>query len=57
VCVRRKKHAVRAHVAAGAERQRLFDLISGRRDTLARYQERAATFGREVPLVVLEPIA
>jgi deazaflavin-dependent oxidoreductase (nitroreductase family) len=56
VCVRRKKQAVRAHIAAGAERQRLFDMINGRRDSLARYQERAATFGREVPLVVLEPI-
>jgi deazaflavin-dependent oxidoreductase (nitroreductase family) len=56
VCVGRKRRAVRAHIATGDERQRLFELIAGRRDTLARYQERAATFGREVPLVVLEPI-
>jgi deazaflavin-dependent oxidoreductase (nitroreductase family) len=56
VCVRRKSVAVHAHVAAGDERRRLFDMISARRDTLVRYQERAATFGREVPLVVLEPI-
>ncbi len=55
-CVRRKRVAVHAHVAAGDERQRLFDMIIARRDSLARYQERASTFGREVPLVVLEPI-
>ena len=56
VCVRRKSIAVHAHVAAGDERQRLFDMITARRDSLARYQERASTFGRDVPLVVLEPI-
>jgi deazaflavin-dependent oxidoreductase (nitroreductase family) len=56
VCVRRKRHAVRAHIATGAERQHLFELITSRRDSLSRYQERAATFGREVPLVVLDPI-
>ena len=56
VCVRRKRVAVRAHIAAGDERQGLFELITSRRDSLSRYQERAATFGREVPLVVLEPI-
>ncbi|TML08789.1 MAG: nitroreductase family deazaflavin-dependent oxidoreductase [Actinobacteria bacterium] len=56
VCVGRKRRAVRAHIAAGDERQRLFELITARRDSLSRYQERAATFGREVPLVVLEPI-
>ena len=56
VCVHRKRRAVRAHVAAGAERQRIFDMITAKRDSLSRYQERASTFGREVPLVVLEPI-
>ena len=56
VCVNRKRRAVRAHVASGAERQRIFDKITETRDSLSRYQERAATFGREVPLVVLEPI-
>ena len=56
IYVRRKRHAVRAHVAAGAERQRIFEQITATRDSLARYQERASTFGREVPLVVLEPI-
>jgi deazaflavin-dependent oxidoreductase (nitroreductase family) len=56
VCVGRRRMPARAHVAAGAERQRLFDAITAQRDSLARYQERASTFGREVPLVVLEPI-
>jgi deazaflavin-dependent oxidoreductase (nitroreductase family) len=56
VCVRRKRRAVRAHVATGDERQHLFELITARRDSLTRYQERAATFGREVPLVVLRPV-
>jgi deazaflavin-dependent oxidoreductase (nitroreductase family) len=54
-CVKRREVPVRAHVAEGDERQRLFDQITATRDSLARYQERASTFGREVPLVVLEP--
>jgi deazaflavin-dependent oxidoreductase (nitroreductase family) len=57
VCVRRRRMPARAHIAAGAERQRIFDAITAQRDSLARYQERASTFGREVPLVVLEPIS
>ena len=56
ICVHRKRRAVRAHVAAGEERQRIFEMITAHRDSLSRYQERASTFGREVPLVVLEPI-
>ena len=56
VCVGRKRRPARAHVAAGEERQRIFEMINARRDSLARYQERAATFGREVPLVVLQPL-
>jgi hypothetical protein len=46
--------AVRAHVADGEEHERLFAQISKGRDSLTRYQERASTFGRRVPLVVLE---
>ena len=46
---------MRAHVAEGEERERLFALIARSGDSLARYQERASTFGRVVPLVVLEP--
>ena len=43
-----------AHVATGDERARLAELIHARRDSLGHYEERAATFGREVPLVVLQ---
>jgi deazaflavin-dependent oxidoreductase (nitroreductase family) len=55
VRVKRRDVPVRAHVAHGDERQRIFDQITSTRDSLTRYQERASTFGREVPLVVLEP--
>ena len=54
VRVARREHAVHAHVAEGEEHQRLFDQITAGRDSLARYQQRASTFGRQVPLVVLE---
>lgn len=52
----RRDIPVRAHIAAGDERRRLFDQITAGRDSLARYQERASQFGREVPLVILEPL-
>jgi deazaflavin-dependent oxidoreductase (nitroreductase family) len=55
VRVDRRRAPVRAHVADGDEHERLFADITSRRDSLARYQERASTFGRRVPLVVLEP--
>lgn len=55
VRVHRRDVAVRAHVAQGAERDELFAKITAVRDSLARYQERASSFGREVPIVVLEP--
>ena len=54
ICVNRKRRPARAHIAQGDERVRLFELITSTRDSLARYQERASTYGREVPLVVLE---
>ena len=53
--VRRREVPVRAHVAEGAERERLFAMIGEHGDSLARYQARADTFARTVPLVVLEP--
>ena len=56
VRVKRSSHPVRAHVAAGDEHNRLFRLISSRNDSLPRYQDRASTFGRRVPLVVLESL-
>lgn len=55
VRVNRRDSAVRAYVAAGEERERLFAQICGERDSLARYQQRASTFAREVPIVVLAP--
>ena len=55
--VGRRRLAVRAHVAEGAEREELFARLAARSDSLPRYQERASTFGRTVPLVVLEPLA
>jgi deazaflavin-dependent oxidoreductase (nitroreductase family) len=55
VTVRRRNRPVRAHVADGEEHERLFAQITEGRDSLRRYQERASTFGRRVPLVVLEP--
>jgi deazaflavin-dependent oxidoreductase (nitroreductase family) len=51
--VSRRDRAVHAHIATGEERERLFAQITATRDSLARYQERASTFGREVPIVVL----
>jgi len=57
ICVHRREVPVRAHVAEGEERERLFALIGESGDSLARYQQRASTFGRTVPLVVLEPRA
>jgi len=44
-----------AHVAEGAEREELFPYVCERKPNVARYQERAATYGREIPLVVLTP--
>jgi deazaflavin-dependent oxidoreductase (nitroreductase family) len=55
VHVKRRKIPVTAHVSEGAEYERLFALIGAKGDSLARYQERASTFGRTVPLVVLAP--
>ena len=57
VHVKRRKIAVAAHVSEGVEYERLFSLIAAKGDSLPRYQERAAQFGRTVPLVVLEPRA
>ena len=53
--VKRHKMAMTAHVAQGAEYERLYAMITAKNDSLARYQERASQFGRDVPLVVLEP--
>ena len=36
-------------------RERVFKLVCEKKPNVARYQERATTFGREIPLVVIEP--
>lgn len=53
--VARRDRAVRATVAEGDGRARLFGQINAQRDSLGRYQERASTYGRDVPIVILEP--
>ncbi|CAB4934780.1 unannotated protein [freshwater metagenome] len=53
--MKRRDRAVRATVAAGDERERLFSQIGAQRDSLGRYQERASTYGRDVPIVILDP--
>jgi deazaflavin-dependent oxidoreductase (nitroreductase family) len=55
VHVKRQEIPVVAHVSEGEEYERLFALLASKGDSLVRYQDRAATFGRSVPLVVLEP--
>lgn len=53
--VGRRKKAALAHVASGEERQELFQFVTRNKPNVARYQERARAYGREVPLVVLAP--
>lgn len=53
--VRRRRIAALAHVSRGEEREELFRFVTRHKPNVARYQERAGTFGREVPLVVLAP--
>ncbi len=44
-----------ARVVTGAEREQLFPWVCERKPNVARYQDRASGFGREIPLVVLTP--
>lgn len=44
-----------AHVAKGEERDQLFGYVVARKPNVARYQEKAATYGREIPIVVIAP--
>jgi deazaflavin-dependent oxidoreductase (nitroreductase family) len=53
VHVNRREHDVRAHLAEGDERARLWGGIVERSPIYARYQKRAAAH-REIPLFVLE---
>lgn len=53
--VRRRTIPARARVATGDERAELYPYVVERKPNVARYQKRATTFGREIPLVVLSP--
>jgi deazaflavin-dependent oxidoreductase (nitroreductase family) len=53
--VKRRSLPARAHVARDAERAELYPYVVERKPNVARYQERATGFGREIPLVVLSP--
>jgi deazaflavin-dependent oxidoreductase (nitroreductase family) len=57
VHVARKQIPVIAEVAHGVERAKLFAFVCHHKPNVARYQERAATYGREIPLLVLRPNA
>lgn len=54
--VRRRLVPAVARVAAGDERSELFDHVACEHGGLRRYQEQAATFGREIPLVLVTPL-
>lgn len=51
--VGRERITAEAHISEGDERVRLFEYVVKRKPNVARYQERAGTFGREVPIVVI----
>jgi len=44
-----------ARVASGEERVELFETLAPMHGGLLRYQKQAATYGREIPLVILTP--
>lgn len=54
--VRRRLVAARARIATGDERAGLFDHVADQHGGLRRYQKQAATYGREIPLVVVTPL-
>jgi deazaflavin-dependent oxidoreductase (nitroreductase family) len=53
VRVGHSRHSVIAAFASGEERDRLWRAIVAARPSVARYQERAGRFGRQLPLVIL----
>ena len=54
--IRRQLVPARARVAEGVERDELFETVAQVHLGLRRYQQQAATHGRQVPLVVLTPM-
>ena len=53
VRIDRVVRAATAHVAKGAERDEVFEVVARQHTGLRRYQKQAGTHGREVPLVVI----
>ncbi len=51
--VRRRPVPATGRVAQGEERAALFETVADLHGGLRRYQQQAATYGREIPLVVL----
>lgn len=49
----REERAVRAHVAEGAERERLWPWLQERNPAYARYERRTE---RQIPVVILRPV-
>jgi deazaflavin-dependent oxidoreductase (nitroreductase family) len=54
--VRRRLIPATGRVASGRERDELFERVAELHGGLRRYQKQAATFGREIPLVILTPV-
>lgn len=57
IVLRRKKIAVRARVTDGARDPELFAHVVAHKPNVARYAERAAGYGRSIPLVVLTAVS
>jgi len=55
--IKRRLVPARARVVTGVERDELFETVAKVHLGLRRYQQQAATFGRQVPLVILTPVA
>jgi len=55
--VQRRSMAARAAVASGEEREMLLPRVIAAKPNVATYVDQAARYGRELPLVVVRPIA
>ncbi len=54
IYLRRRRHAVRVHLARGEDREALWEQIVQRAPIYGAYQAQASSFGREIPVFVLE---
>jgi deazaflavin-dependent oxidoreductase (nitroreductase family) len=54
--VRGRLVPARARVATGDERAELFEHVADQHGGLRRYQKQAATYGRQIPLVLVTPL-